>query len=152
MFGFENEGAVLIKLMGSRARPDEVYKTYRHNPIVVNNPRVNVSARSPSNNRLELLDKYTYPMSSGTLTILGQQFLEVVQVLTVFVLRNRNKEADEEQYNYDCHEAYSILESTPKALQNSLFSRFGSDLVIFFVEEVGERNHEQAKDGIQGVE
>ena len=91
-------------------------------------------------------------MGSGTLTILGQQLLEIVQVLTVSVLRNRNKETNEEQYNYNCHKAYSILESTPKALPNSLFSGFGSDLVIFFVEEVGERNHEQAKDGIQGVE
>lgn len=56
-FGLETEGAVLIKLMGRRARPDEVYKTYRHKPIVVNNPRVNVSARSPSNHKSRFVSK-----------------------------------------------------------------------------------------------
>lgn len=42
------DGAVLIKLMGRRAKPDEVYKTYKHEPMVISRPRVNVSARSPS--------------------------------------------------------------------------------------------------------
>lgn len=75
-FGLETEGAVLIKLMGRRARPDEVYKTYRHKPIVVNSPRVNVSARSPSNNRLDLLDKCIYSMGSGHLRFSVNSFLK----------------------------------------------------------------------------
>jgi len=156
--GLETEGAVLIKLMGRRARPDEVYKTYRHRPIVVNNPRVNVSARSPSNNKSRFVKKqstqrqYTCSMGSGTLTILGQQLLEIVQVLAISVLRDRDEETNEEQHNHDCHKAHGILKSAPEALPNGLFPRFGSDLVIFFVEEVGERNHEQTENGVQRVE
>lgn len=46
--GLETEGAVLIKLIGRRARPDEVYRTYKHRPMVVNSPKINVRARSPS--------------------------------------------------------------------------------------------------------
>lgn len=51
----EVEGAVLMRLIGSSARPGEVYKTYRQRPRVIKTPSAKVNARSPSASLLAFL-------------------------------------------------------------------------------------------------
>lgn len=46
--GLEIEGAVLISLIGSSAKPVDVYRTYRQIPKVIRMPRAKPRARSPS--------------------------------------------------------------------------------------------------------
>jgi hypothetical protein len=46
--GFEMEGAVLMRVTGSKARPDDVYMAYKHIPMVIRRPRAKVRALSPS--------------------------------------------------------------------------------------------------------
>src|SRR3954469_19612156 len=81
--------------------------------------------------------------------------LEVVQIealVLLGLLRKGNKEANEEDGNYENEEAECPLERTSNALPNLLLSMLGRILIVFLVPEVGKGNDKQTENRIERVE
>lgn len=82
--GLEIEGAVLIRVIGSKARPDDVYRTYIHMPMAIRRPKAKARALSPSAREecqlLHMRAESTSRQSCGSPTVRCEQPLEEIQV------------------------------------------------------------------------
>ena len=78
--------------------------------MVVSSPRVNVSARSPSVLVLKIwLEDGMLIQRVGILTVLSQQSLEVIQILTGFVLGHGDEESDKKQHDHNGHKGHGVF-------------------------------------------
>jgi hypothetical protein len=91
----------------------------------------------------------------GILTVLRQQVFEVVEIEALVVLgllRKGNEEAYKEDGDDEDEETERPLDGAANALAGRLLAVLGGILVVFLIPEVGERDDEQAEDGIERVE
>lgn len=87
-------------------------------------------------------------------TIFPQQVLEITIVVmrALAVFCSRDEEANEEDNDDKEDERYGILESSPEPRDDCLIALFGGKLIIFFIPEVGERDHQEAEKSIERVQ
>ena len=87
------------------------------------------------------------------LTFFRKQMVEIVQIVvsSFAILRIGNKVPHQEQDDRNYDESQCVFERFPKSLSQCLASFFGSHLIVCLIPEVGERQHNEAEEGVERV-